>query len=95
MEPKPLGEPDKTSLSFATRNVPGALVRCLQLFADRGLNLSKLESRPLGGGQAWRYRFFLDVDAGLEDPALQAALAELEREAAVVRVLGTYPRWKP
>ncbi|MDP9341833.1 MAG: prephenate dehydratase [Actinomycetota bacterium] len=90
-----LGKPDKTSLTFATPDVPGALVQCLRQFADRGLNLSKLESRPLGGGEAWRYRFFLDVEAGLEDPALQAALADLERDAAVVRVLGSYPRWKP
>ncbi len=95
MDPQPLGDPDKTSLTFATRDVPGALVHCLRPFADRDLNLSKLESRPLGGGEAWRYRFFLDVEAGLEDPELQAALQDLERDAAVVRVLGTYPRWKP
>jgi prephenate dehydratase len=94
-DPHSLGDPDKTSLTFSTRDVPGALVRCLRPFADRGLNLSKLESRPLGGGEPWRYRFFLDVDAGLEDPELRAALEDLERHAAVVRVLGSYPRWKP
>jgi len=95
MDPQPLGDPDKTSLTFSTRDVPGALVHCLRPFAERGLNLSKLESRPLGGGEAWRYRFFLDVDAGLEDPELRAALEDLERDAAAVRVLGSYPRWKP
>ncbi len=71
-DPEPLAPPDKTSILFGTRNEPGALHRCITPFADRGLNLSKIESRPLGAAP-WQYRFFLDVDAGLPDPAMAAA----------------------
>jgi len=92
-EPRPLGEPDKTSLVLTTAHLPGALYRALRPFADRELNLSKLESRPLGG-EAWRYRFYLDVEAGVDDPSLAAALGDLRAEAATVQVLGSYPRWR-
>jgi prephenate dehydratase len=88
-----LREPDKTSLVLTTAHRPGALYRALRPFAERQLNLSKLESRPLGG-EAWRYRFYLDVEAGAEDPELEAALVALRAEAATVQVLGTYPRWR-
>jgi prephenate dehydratase len=92
-DPTPWSEPDKTSLVLTTAHRPGALYRALRPFAERQLNLSKLESRPLGG-EAWRYRFYLDVEAGAEDPKLEAALVELRAEAATVQVLGTYPRWR-
>jgi prephenate dehydratase len=92
-DPSPVGSPDKTSLLFGTRNVPGALHRCLGALARRGLNLSKIESRPLGL-EPWQYRFYLDVDAGLQEPALSDAVEELRSEATSVRVLGTYPRWR-
>ena len=91
--PRPLGPPDKTSLLLGVRHVPGALVRCLQPFALRGLNLTKLESRPLGD-RPWEYRFYLDVESEPGDPALSHALEELEAEAAEVKVLGSYPRWR-
>lgn len=89
----PLGEPDKTSLVFGVGHRPGALYRSLRPFAERDLNLSKLESRPLGDSP-WRYRFYLDVEAADTDPALIEALAELERETSFVRVLGSYPAWR-
>ena len=91
---EPLGEPDKTSLVLVTGNVPGALHRALQPFADRRLNLSKLESRPLGD-QPWQYRFYLDVETGIHEPPFEEALEEVRGEAAVVEVLGSYPRWRP
>ena len=88
-----LGRPDKTTLVFGTRHVPGALVRCLSVFAGRGLNLAKIESRPLGE-RPWEYRFYLDVEAGADDPPMRAAVDELRREASTVQVLGSYPRWR-
>ncbi len=88
-----VGRPDKTSVVFSTANVPGALHRCLGVFAAQGINLAKLESRPMGG-RPWQYRFYLDFEAGAEEPAARAALAQLERHADWVRVLGSYPAWR-
>jgi prephenate dehydratase len=90
---EPIGPADKTSLILITGHKPGALYRCLAPFAERDVNLSKLESRPVGH-TPWKYRFFLDVDAGTDDPSLAAALDELHAEAAMVQVLGSYPGWR-
>lgn len=91
-ERESLAPPDKTSLLLEIRHEPGALYRCLRPFAERELNLSKLESRPIGD-RPWEYWFYLDVQAGIEDPSLTAALAELESEAGRVQVVGSYARW--
>ena len=83
----------KTTLVFAVRNVPGSLHRALGAFASRGLNLSRLESRPwTSRGARWEYLFWVDLDADPADPACAAALDELRVETEVVRILGTYPR---
>ena len=89
---EPLGEPDKTSLVLITDHRPGALFHALRPFAERDVNLVKLESRPSGSGP-WKYRFYLDVEAGAHDPAFLAALEDLKTEAAAVQVLGSYARW--
>jgi prephenate dehydratase len=83
--------PRKTTLVFAVRNVPGSLNRCLGAFASRGVNLSRLESRPARTAR-WEYVFWVDVDADAAEPACAAALAELATEAEMVHVLGSYPR---
>jgi prephenate dehydratase len=83
--------PPKTTIVFATRNVPGSLWRCLGCFAERGINLSRLESRPSRAAR-WEYVFWADLDAAVADPALAAALEALREHAAMVRVLGSYPR---
>ena len=83
----------RTSLVFAVRNVPGSLHRSLGAFATRGLNLSRLESRPwTERGSRWEYLFWVDLDADPADPACADALAALGEETEVVRILGTYPR---
>src|SRR5213592_1502926 len=82
-------ESNKTSLILALANTPGSLHRALGVFAARGLDLSKIESRPLPG-RPWEYLFYLDViDAG--QGTVGEAIEELRTFAFGVRILGTYP----
>jgi prephenate dehydratase len=91
--PAAVAGPPKTTLVFAVRNVPGSLHRTLGAFASRGINLSRLESRPwTDRGSRWEYLFWVDLDADPGDAACAAALADLRAETEVVRILGTYPR---
>jgi prephenate dehydratase len=83
--------PRKSTLVFAVRNVPGSLHRCLGAFATRGVNLSRLESRPARTAR-WEYVFWADVDADPADPTCAAALDDLRAEAEMVRILGAYER---
>ena len=76
---------------FGVRNEPGTLLAALHSFADRGVNLSKLESRP-SRERAWEYVFWADLDGAIDDPATAAALADLAGRATMVRVLGSYRR---
>ena len=61
---------------FGTRHERGALVRCLNVLADEGISLTKLESRPIPGS-AWEYVFYVDVEGHLTEPRMQSALAGL------------------
>jgi prephenate dehydratase len=85
------GTPWKTSLVFSTRNVPGALFRALSAFALRGLNLMKIESRPLRG-KPWEYLFYLDFLGRADSPVARNALANLAEISDFLRVLGCYPK---
>jgi prephenate dehydratase len=84
--------PMKTTVTWqgAGDGSPGWLVRCLSEFAFRGLNLSKIESRPLRG-QLGHYRFFADVEGSLESEAVRGAVEGLRNQCDQVRVLGSYP----
>lgn len=82
--------PAKTSLAFVTVHEQGALARCLEVLARHGLNLTKLESRPLFDSP-WQYRFYLDFEGSTADPEVDRALAELEPLTRHLRVLGSYP----
>jgi prephenate dehydratase len=89
--PATVAGPLKTTLVWAVRNLPGSLYRCLGCFAERKINLSRLESRP-SRGVRWEYVFWADMDADPDDPDCAAALAALLREAVMVRVAGVYHR---
>ena len=89
--PATLAGPLKTTLVWAVRNVPGSLYRYLGCFAERRINLSRLESRP-SRGVRWEYVFWADMDSGPDSPDCAAALAALLREAVMVRVAGVYHR---
>jgi len=81
----------KVSLVFGTRHERGALVRCLNVLAEEGLSMSKLESRPRPGA-AWEYVFYVDVEGHLSEPRVQSGLAGLATATQFVRVLGCYPQ---
>jgi chorismate mutase / prephenate dehydratase len=82
---------DKTTLVFSTPHERGALRRVLEVFDEEGLNLTRIESRPLRG-QLWQYAFFTDLEGHRDDPPVQRALERLRHGGAMVRVLGSYPR---
>jgi len=78
-----------TSLAFSVRDSPGALVKPLQVFADRRLNLSRIESRPTKRSLG-EYVFFLDLEADERSTALQSALAEVAPYTETLKVFGSY-----
>jgi prephenate dehydratase len=82
----------KTSLVFSElgEDHPGALVEALREFSSRGVNLSRIESRPLRQGLG-RYMFFCDLEGAVDDPPVAEALAALRANAGSVRLLGSYP----
>jgi prephenate dehydratase len=69
---------------------PGALVEALQEFSDRGVNMTRIESRPRRDGLG-RYLFFIDLDGAATDERPAAALEALRGKAETVRILGSYP----
>jgi prephenate dehydratase len=85
-----LGAPDKTSLVMAVHDRPGSLLSSLEPFAERNINLIKLESRPRPGAP-FEYVFYVDVERAADDPDVQAALEEVRRHTSLLKVLGSYP----
>jgi chorismate mutase/prephenate dehydratase len=82
---------DKTSILISTRNIPGALLGVLQPLADHGISMNKIESRP-AQGYKWAYVFFIDVDGHQDDTNVINALNELKQQAALFKILGSYPK---
>jgi chorismate mutase/prephenate dehydratase len=85
---------DKTSLICSTQNRPGAIHHLLAPFADNGVSMSRLESRPARrlGGSRWEYVFYIDIEGHQNEPAVARALAELDNRAGFVKRLGSYPK---
>lgn len=88
----PAGDPWKTSFIFSELgdDRPGALVDALAEFSSRGINLSRIESRPLRS-ELGRYFFFVDADGSVDDEPVRAAIEALRGKAESVRILGSYP----
>lgn len=82
---------DRTTMALSISNRPGALVELLKPFAQHGINLISWNTRP-ARNQMWEYVFLVDVEGHASDHALKAALGELSAHAALVKVLGSYPR---
>ncbi len=87
---EPAKQGNKVSLVYATENKPGALFRTLEVFSKRGLNLSKLESRPIAG-KPFEYLFTVDFTGDLHEKAVAAAVKELREHTTFLKVLGHYP----
>jgi prephenate dehydratase len=84
----PVADADKLSVAFAVEHRPGTLVKALQRLAELGVNLTKIESRPVPG-QPWEYVFFVDLRFAGKQMA-EAALAALRSESSMVKELGRY-----
>ena len=84
--------PWRTTLVFSElgEDKPGALVEALGAFSDRGVNMTRIESRPRRRGLG-RYMFFLDLEGSTEDEVVSEAIEDLRSKAESVRVLGSYP----
>lgn len=89
--PPPTGGDRTTLVALIWQNKPGALLELLEQFATRGIDLSRLESRPTGGGLG-DYCFWIDADAHLAEARMREALTGLRRTCREVRFLGSYPR---
>jgi chorismate mutase/prephenate dehydratase len=81
---------DVTSLAFSVQDAPGSLLDVLKIFAERGINLSNIQSRPVQG-QAWQYLFYVDMAGHFTDRPLVMAFEEMKRITRFFRVLGSYP----
>ncbi|MBA3468009.1 MAG: prephenate dehydratase [Herpetosiphonaceae bacterium] len=93
-EPAAATGDDKTSLMFTVHvNRVGALVEALNVFAQAGINLTKIESRPTKA-ELGEYVFLVDVEGHRSDANLATALQELRHIAAIVKVFGSYPRFR-
>lgn len=82
---------DKTALLVSTKNKPGALYSLLQPLAENGITMSRIESRPARTG-VWEYVFFIDIEGHRTEDEVASALAKLEHESSMCRVLGSYPK---
>lgn len=83
------GLPNKASLVFSTPNEPGSLFQCLKVLSEKGINMTKLESRPIPG-KPWRYLFYVDVSIPQEEGIFDAAMEDLKTKTEDFRFLGAY-----
>jgi 3-deoxy-7-phosphoheptulonate synthase len=82
-------KPNKASLVFSVSDEPGSLFACLKIMSDRGINISKLESRPIQG-KPWEYLFYVDVSIPPEEGVFDLVIGELKTKTRDFHFLGTY-----
>jgi chorismate mutase/prephenate dehydratase len=82
---------DKTAVMFTTAHRPGALADVLDVFKERGINLTDIEKRPSPGAK-WEYYFFIDTQGHLDDPSMTAAIDAARKHCLQLTILGSYPR---
>lgn len=85
---------DKTSLLYLAAHQPGSLYQSLAFFAERGINMTRIESRP-AKNRPWEYAFFLDFEGHQDDPPVREALEALRANVDFLKVLGSYPMGDP
>ncbi len=90
-EDAPMTGKDKTSIIFSAVHAPGSLYNALGEFAKRDINLTKIESRPTKQ-TPWEYNFYLDFEGHRSETHCAAALKALEKYAALIKILGSYPK---
>lgn len=78
-----------TSIAFSLPNIPGVLVKPLEIFARQGINLSRIESRPTKRSLG-EYLFFIDIEVDAREPSIQNTLQQLEEYTEVLKIFGSY-----
>jgi prephenate dehydratase len=76
---------------FSVKHTPGALYRILETFADRKINLTKIESRPTKE-TPWEYNFYVDFEGHIDDKIINEAVESIKKRAAFIKILGSYKR---
>ena len=82
---------DGTSMIFSVKHIPGALYSILEEFANRKINLTKIESRPKKE-KPWEYNFYVDFEGHIENKIIKEAVESIKKKAAFIKILGSYER---
>jgi chorismate mutase/prephenate dehydratase len=88
--PDPDAHGDKATITFTLRHERGSLHRALAAFVALGMNLTRIESRPMPG-QSWEYRFYVDAEGPMDERKLDVLMAALQEDCLDCRLLGRYP----
>jgi chorismate mutase/prephenate dehydratase len=91
LQPSPRTGKDKTSILFSISHEPGSLYQALKPFSEKGINLTKIESRPMKG-KPWEYIFFVDMEGHATDAPIREVMSDLGRSALFLKLLGSYPQ---